>query len=119
VRLFAPDWASWYERAWFEGGDVIFYVRYALIFVFLRFPQVNGEFKCLGSQQHLKNRFGKGFSIMAKVDPQQDTTELKDFLLGKFPGMILKDEHYVGGRIALRLLFFLRMSDSPSAKIIV
>lgn len=28
---------------------------------------VNGEFKCLGSTQHLKNKFSKGFSLSIKV----------------------------------------------------
>ncbi|XP_015769367.1 PREDICTED: ATP-binding cassette sub-family A member 3-like [Acropora digitifera] len=28
---------------------------------------VNGQFKCLGSTQHLKSRFGKGYTLMIKV----------------------------------------------------
>ena len=28
---------------------------------------VNGQFKCLGSPQHLKNKFGEGFTLIAKV----------------------------------------------------
>lgn len=28
---------------------------------------VNGEFKCLGSIQHLKNKFSKGFTLTIKV----------------------------------------------------
>ena len=28
---------------------------------------VNGQFKCLGSPQHLKNKFGKGYTVMVKV----------------------------------------------------
>ena len=28
---------------------------------------VNGEFKCLGSTQHLKNKFGEGFLLTVKL----------------------------------------------------
>ncbi len=28
---------------------------------------VNGQFKCLGSPQHLKNKFGEGYTLLAKV----------------------------------------------------
>lgn len=28
---------------------------------------VNGEFKCLGSVQHLKNKFSKGYTLSIKV----------------------------------------------------
>ena len=28
---------------------------------------VNGQFKCLGSSQHLKNKFGQGYTLIAKV----------------------------------------------------
>lgn len=29
---------------------------------------VNGQFKCLGSTQHLKAKFGRGYILIAKVD---------------------------------------------------
>ena len=32
---------------------------------------VNGQFKCLGSPQHLKNKFGEGFTLIAKVGKYQ------------------------------------------------
>ncbi len=28
---------------------------------------VNGRFKCLGSTQHLKNRFGEGYTVTVRV----------------------------------------------------
>ena len=28
---------------------------------------VNGQFKCLGSPQHLKNKFGEGYTLIARV----------------------------------------------------
>lgn len=35
---------------------------------------VNGEFKCLGSAQHLKNKFSKGFLLTIKI---QKNTEVE------------------------------------------
>ena len=29
---------------------------------------VNGELKCVGSVQHIKNKFGKGYEIEIKID---------------------------------------------------
>lgn len=38
---------------------------------------VNGEFKCLGSTQHLKNKFGEGFFLTLKL--KRKTTEVGEF----------------------------------------
>ncbi|XP_071953037.1 phospholipid-transporting ATPase ABCA3-like [Antedon mediterranea] len=57
---------------------------------------VNGKFKCLGSIQHLKSRFGEGYTLLAKVSPDDDgqnVHQLKMFIEEKFPGSKLKDEH--------------------------
>ncbi|XP_030646569.1 ATP-binding cassette sub-family A member 3 [Chanos chanos] len=59
---------------------------------------VNGQFKCLGSPQHLKCKFGSGYTLLAKVrsDPEIEDTELhlfKEFIESTFPGSLLKDEH--------------------------
>merc|ERR1719470_567052 len=54
---------------------------------------VNGKFKCLGSTQHLKSRFGIGYSMMVKVEPTTETTSVKQFIENKFPGAILLEEH--------------------------
>ncbi|KAM7436905.1 hypothetical protein ABFA07_013407 [Porites harrisoni] len=37
---------------------------------------VNGYFKCLGSTQHLKSRFGRGYTLMVKVGSHQPTVSL-------------------------------------------
>lgn len=29
---------------------------------------VNGKFRCLGSPQHLKNKFGEGYTIIAQME---------------------------------------------------
>ncbi|XP_067672614.1 phospholipid-transporting ATPase ABCA3-like [Haliotis asinina] len=59
---------------------------------------VNGQFKCLGSTQHLKNKFGEGYTLMVKVaypegDLEPDLEPLRAFIEGQFPGSILKDIH--------------------------
>lgn len=35
---------------------------------------VNGQFKCLGSSQHLKSKFGQGYTLIAKVRASPETT---------------------------------------------
>lgn len=55
---------------------------------------VNGRFKCLGSPQHLKTKFGEGYTVLARVGSDTpDTGSLKQFIEGTFPGSVLKDEH--------------------------
>ncbi|KXJ81820.1 hypothetical protein RP20_CCG016932 [Aedes albopictus] len=61
---------------------------------------VNGEFKCLGSTQHLKNKFSKGFLLTIKVNKSEDTqeqdrrvSEVKAFVMSQFSGAILKEEY--------------------------
>ncbi|KAF7698247.1 phospholipid-transporting ATPase ABCA3 [Silurus meridionalis] len=59
---------------------------------------VNGQFKCLGSPQHLKSKFGSGYTLLAKIRMGADLEEMelqlfKDFIESTFPGSLLKDEH--------------------------
>uniref|UniRef100_A0A8C0LQW2 ATP-binding cassette sub-family A member 17-like n=1 Tax=Canis lupus dingo TaxID=286419 RepID=A0A8C0LQW2_CANLU len=57
---------------------------------------VEGQFKCLGSPQHLKSKFGSGYSLRAKIrsDGQQEALEeFKAFVNLTFPGSVLEDEH--------------------------
>lgn len=58
---------------------------------------VNGEFKCLGSVQHLKNKFSKGFFLTIKAGFDEDASRLniklhyvKDFVARTFIGATLK-----------------------------
>ncbi|XP_037903715.1 ATP-binding cassette sub-family A member 3-like isoform X5 [Hermetia illucens] len=73
---------------------------------------VNGEFKCLGSTQHLKNKFSKGISLSIKlrkleqshgmnVDDEMSRREgiVTNFISKNFPGAVLKESR-------LRLLTF-------------
>ncbi|XP_064455094.1 retinal-specific phospholipid-transporting ATPase ABCA4-like [Ornithodoros turicata] len=54
---------------------------------------VNGELACLGSIQHLKERFGKGYSITVKLPAHRtsDASALKVTMERVFPGIQLRD----------------------------
>lgn len=66
---------------------------------------VNGQFKCLGSTQHLKNKFGLGYTLMARVGYRRqaesedealvapDLKPLMQHIEQAFPGSVLKDVH--------------------------
>nr|XP_033770036.1 ATP-binding cassette sub-family A member 3 [Geotrypetes seraphini]XP_033770037.1 ATP-binding cassette sub-family A member 3 [Geotrypetes seraphini]XP_033770038.1 ATP-binding cassette sub-family A member 3 [Geotrypetes seraphini] len=57
---------------------------------------VNGQFKCLGSTQHLKSKFGSGYTLLVKISSGETEGELqafKEFVERTFPGSILKHEH--------------------------
>ncbi len=61
---------------------------------------VNGQFRCLGGPQHLKNKFGQGFSVIIKLDRTLDDTSDKkemvaDFMAKRFQDCTIKDEHKV------------------------
>jgi len=56
---------------------------------------VNGRFKCLGSCQHLKNRFGEGYIITVRVQGDiPDLDPLFLFFSEKFPRATLKEHHH-------------------------
>uniref|UniRef100_A0A671VJX8 P-type phospholipid transporter n=1 Tax=Sparus aurata TaxID=8175 RepID=A0A671VJX8_SPAAU len=57
---------------------------------------VNGRFQCLGSVQHLKNRFGDGYTIIlrltdSKSDP--DSCSISAYMKKSFPSIELKERH--------------------------
>ncbi|XP_063962912.1 phospholipid-transporting ATPase ABCA1-like isoform X2 [Lytechinus pictus] len=56
---------------------------------------VNGKFKCLGSTQHLKNKFGDGYTLTIRLGgdvPQ--TAALADFMDVEFPSASLREQHF-------------------------
>ena len=65
---------------------------------------VNGELKCLGSSQHLKNKFSKGYLLTIQMssrnfdDSQKEVARVKSFVLANLPRSELKEEHQ--GRLA-------------------
>uniref|UniRef100_W4VRK6 Putative lipid exporter abca1 n=1 Tax=Corethrella appendiculata TaxID=1370023 RepID=W4VRK6_9DIPT len=61
---------------------------------------VNGEFKCIGSTQHLKNKFSKGYLLIIKLNPSTNIVEnsqklekIKNYVNQNFSSAILKEEH--------------------------
>ncbi|XP_048851974.1 phospholipid-transporting ATPase ABCA1-like [Brienomyrus brachyistius] len=55
---------------------------------------VNGRFRCLGSVQHLKNRFGDGYTIVLRVSgPEPDLQPVMEFVEKELPGSVLKETH--------------------------
>lgn len=51
---------------------------------------VNGQFKCLGSPQHLKSKFGSGYTLLAKTrsEEEDELQAFKAFVEKTFPGTI-------------------------------
>nr|XP_054603018.1 glucosylceramide transporter ABCA12 isoform X2 [Nothobranchius furzeri] len=55
---------------------------------------VKGHFQCLGSLQHIKNRFGTGFTVkMYLAEPTCDAEAITTFMQHRFPSTYLKDQH--------------------------
>ena len=50
---------------------------------------VNGRFRCLGSSQHLKNRFGNGYTIKVRLNSTSDQARFDSFS----SNFILKERH--------------------------
>ncbi|CDQ74873.1 unnamed protein product [Oncorhynchus mykiss] len=56
---------------------------------------VNGQFKCLGSIQHLKSRFGEGYTVIVRVGGSPPALgPVEEFVHESFPGSILKEKHH-------------------------
>nr|XP_006820206.1 PREDICTED: ATP-binding cassette sub-family A member 2-like [Saccoglossus kowalevskii] len=56
---------------------------------------VNGRFKCLGSPQHVKNKYGQGYMLTVKVGGESpDLIPARNFLSTSIPGAVLKESHH-------------------------
>ncbi|XP_034157069.2 phospholipid-transporting ATPase ABCA1 isoform X1 [Pangasianodon hypophthalmus] len=56
---------------------------------------VNGQFKCLGSIQHLKSRFGDGYTVIVRVrGGPADLSAVEEFVTQAFPDSVLKEKHH-------------------------
>ncbi|KAM9835346.1 phospholipid-transporting ATPase ABCA1-like [Syngnathus typhle] len=56
---------------------------------------VNGHFKCLGSIQHLKSRFGDGYTVTVRVGGHPPHLKpVEDFIERTFAGSVLKEKHH-------------------------
>ena len=58
---------------------------------------VNGQFKCLGATQHLKSKFGEGYTLIAKVKQDSEIDEkthrLMQFVERTFSHALITDKH--------------------------
>ena len=55
---------------------------------------VNGRLKCLGSTQHLKSKYGQGYTLMVKLPPRS-VDAFMDVVSTTFAGSsVLKDAHH-------------------------
>ena len=64
---------------------------------------VKGRFQCIGSSQHIKSKFGEGYSLVVKLragrGEQQGAVEAKtralmQFISSTFPTSKLRDQHH-------------------------
>ncbi|XP_073705778.1 retinal-specific phospholipid-transporting ATPase ABCA4 isoform X1 [Garra rufa] len=60
---------------------------------------VNGTFKCLGTIQHLKYKFGGGYVVTMKIKAEKpgippDLVPAESFMESSFPGCIQREKHY-------------------------
>lgn len=61
---------------------------------------VNGRFRCLGSIQQLKTKYGQGYTVIIKMrredqDNAQSITAIKAHVESNLKGANLKDDHQV------------------------
>ena len=57
----------------------------------------SGQFMCLGTLKHLRNRFSTGFAVQIKISNDQDVNKVKTDLRTQLPGIEIL------GRIAKRI----------------
>ncbi|XP_050501513.1 cholesterol transporter ABCA5-like isoform X2 [Diabrotica virgifera virgifera] len=75
---------------------------------------VNGELRCLGSSQHLKNLYGAGYNLEVKLATQQGTDlrqklkELENYVFHLFPNAVLQET------FGDRLIFSVPQQSVPS-----
>ncbi|XP_064634814.1 uncharacterized protein LOC135492321 isoform X3 [Lineus longissimus] len=55
---------------------------------------VNGQFRCLGSPQHLRSKFGEGYTLTVRLSEKASPLEVTEFVQSRFPGAVLKDQHF-------------------------
>ncbi|GAB1604923.1 ATP-binding cassette sub-family A member 2-like, partial [Argonauta hians] len=57
---------------------------------------VNGSFKCLGSTQHLKNKYGDGYTIVIRIrgpNYERNSSNVRHFFEKHFPHAKIKEQH--------------------------
>uniref|UniRef100_A0A0N4Z6E8 ABC transporter domain-containing protein n=1 Tax=Parastrongyloides trichosuri TaxID=131310 RepID=A0A0N4Z6E8_PARTI len=69
---------------------------------------VYGKFKCYGSPQHIKSKYGSGYTLLIRMDESSNIDNVIETILNKFPGSTLKEEH------AMQLNFELRKTKQTT-----
>ncbi|CAJ0580809.1 unnamed protein product, partial [Mesorhabditis spiculigera] len=54
---------------------------------------VYGQFRCYGSCQHIKSRYGAGYTLLVRLKDGKDPRQAMNRILSQFPGSNLKEEH--------------------------
>jgi ABC-type multidrug transport system ATPase subunit len=70
---------------------------------------VNGQFKCLGSIQSLKNKFGKGYTLIIKCKNCYDdgVVKVEEFVKSKIAFAKIKGKHFkIYGNLSENNVFF-------------
>lgn len=67
-----------------------------MLYVFRMCIMVNGRFRCIGSTQQLKSRFGEGFTVLIKLSAGKENRvdEVFNLMEKNFPGHVILRENY-------------------------
>ena len=49
-----------------------------------------GQFTCLGTLQHLRNRFSSGYALQIKVSSDENVQQIRDELVRQLPGLSIQ-----------------------------
>lgn len=76
---------------------------------------VNGNFKCLGSTQHLKSKFSEGYTLTVKIRKSENSVNaeigaIESFVMRNFPGAVLREKHQE------MLTYFIKEKSLPWSK---
>ncbi len=50
---------------------------------------VNGQFECMGNVQHLKSKYGKGYTIIVKAKNADEINRINEYIKLNIPGAVL------------------------------
>lgn len=68
---------------------------------------VNGQFKCIGSVQNLKNKYGKGYTLILKCKNYEDKDRVMNFIQTKIKFANLKGIDLILKKIGIVQLGFI------------
>ncbi|GMR40186.1 hypothetical protein PMAYCL1PPCAC_10381, partial [Pristionchus mayeri] len=56
---------------------------------------VQGQFRCYGSIQHIKSRYGTGYSLLIRLKNSKAAEKTRTRVMETFPGAVMKEHHLV------------------------